>query len=91
MMKSLEVTLDRASTAIAGKIIELQDGQKAWKPVTGQYIVYGLESVIGFLNSVDLESQIEKAWKNFESGDDKMSELKSITLNFLKSLDLSLK
>jgi hypothetical protein len=35
----------------------------AWNASTGQWLVYGFERQLGFAGAVELEAQVERAWK----------------------------
>jgi hypothetical protein len=68
--------LEKAAAMIAAKVEDIQRGplrddepRKSWDPVTGQWIVYGLERSIGFFNGTVLCANVERAWKKGTRGD----------------------
>lgn len=49
---------------IEADVLRLHEGRKSWNKQCGQWLVYSYERALGFGGSVQLESAVERAWKN---------------------------
>lgn len=59
----IEVKLRTLSNGIVHNINVFQDGKTKWNKLTGQWIVYGLERSIGFIEAAELCGIVEEAFK----------------------------